>query len=609
MKKTKNTKSMKSTIGHHDDKLRKLQEEYDKLEETRDQGMFTEEDEAKLKEIKTEMGKYASATAQISINHTTGAGSGSTEPMDGEPIETDTESGNTDHMTHGKVIANEPIATQPDAAIHALDPEKRYASHQEGSSGHSKMKQELKEESKTFTQELVDNLNMTWNIDVNDSHGESSLQHLPKGVFGHIQRSSRTRYCVRFGSKEGLSARFESILPNGSDYKEERDVTQGSNRIVEKIVQHHRDEKTALPMNILSQVRILLVYWDSKMGVGHDAEVEVLAPDFKGKRPHTRCFVYLNPDLYAQYNLKNTSGFSHETRSTMKLLMEGIDDRQKSIAIYNIAVKIENQFEKRWMSNIPGRPTPLCELKHETKAVSRRTKSLFATTEHSVTPTLMELPVPQRQFTPLPKTELEKTSVEKTPGMSLKQQFHKDFLELFELPEDITYYFLFGDRITAFPPGFRMIAGNASKQNDFIPPSDIPQSLWGPEEKTPKALAGKAIGFNCLNYSGAAEGSLTRHLLPNKSFIDSNCADGLRLELMFPSCWDGISLDANDHESHVAYPDLVMEGTCPADYQTRVPALFFETIWDTSVFRNVSGRFLLSNGDLAGMKKCLRIKL
>ena len=111
-----------------------------------------------------------------------------------------------------------------------------------------------------------------------------------------------------------------------------------------------------------------------------------------------------------------------------------------------------------------------------------------------------------------------------------------------------------------------MIAGNASKQNDFVPPLYIPQSLWGPEEKTPKALTEKAIGFNCLNYGGSAEGSLTRHLLPNKSFVDSNCADGLRLELMFPSCWDGISLDANDHESHVAYPDLVMEGTCPADY-------------------------------------------
>jgi hypothetical protein len=112
----------------------------------------------------------------------------------------------------------------------------------------------------------------------------------------------------------------------------------------------------------------------------------------------------------------------------------------------------------------------------------------------------------------------------------------------------------------AFPPGFRMIAGDAGKRNAFIPPPDIPQSLWGPNEKTPKALAEKAIGFNCLNYGGSAEGSLTRHLLPNKAFIDSNCADGLRLELMFPSCWNGVSLDADDHKSHVAYPDLVMEG-------------------------------------------------
>jgi hypothetical protein len=63
----------------------------------------------------------------------------------------------------------------------------------------------------------------------------------------------------------------------------------------------------------------------------------------------------------------------------------------------------------------------------------------------------------------------------------------------------------------AFPPGFRMIAGDAGKRNAFVPPPDIPQSLWGPDEKTPKALAEKAIGFNCLNSGGSAEGSLTRH--------------------------------------------------------------------------------------------------
>ena len=54
-----------------------------------------------------------------------------------------------------------------------------------------------------------------------------------------------------------------------------------------------------------------------------------------------------------------------------------------------------------------------------------------------------------------------------------------------------------------------MIAGDASRKNVFVPPPDIPQSLWGPEEKTPKSLAEKAIGFNCLNYGSTAEGALT----------------------------------------------------------------------------------------------------
>jgi hypothetical protein len=91
-------------------------------------------------------------------------------------------------------------------------------------------------------------------------------------------------------------------------------------------------------------------------------------------------------------------------------------------------------------------------------------------------------------------------------------------------------------------------------------------------------------------------------MLPNKTFIDSNCADGLRLELMFPSCWNGVALGADGNKSHVAYPDLVMEGTCPEHYDARLPALFYETIWDTAVFRNVPGHFLLSNGDQTGKK-------
>ena len=32
------------------------------------------------------------------------------------------------------------------------------------------------------------------------------------------------------------------------------------------------------------------------------------------------------------------------------------------------------------------------------------------------------------------------------------------------------------------------------------------------------------------------------------------CTGGLRAEVTFPSCWDGLNLDSADHKSHMAYP-------------------------------------------------------
>jgi len=85
-----------------------------------------------------------------------------------------------------------------------------------------------------------------------------------------------------------------------------------------------------------------------------------------------------------------------------------------------------------------------------------------------------------------------------------------------------------------------------------------------------------------------------------KSFLDANCPQGLRLELQFPSCWDGKSLDSPDHKSHILYPNLMKTGTCPPGYDVRTPVLFYETIWDTYQFVNDSGQFVLSYGDTTG---------
>jgi hypothetical protein len=162
---------------------------------------------------------------------------------------------------------------------------------------------------------------------------------------------------------------------------------------------------------------------------------------------------------------------------------------------------------------------------------------------------------------------------------------------------------LFGESIKPFPKGFQLIAGDASRRNGSTVTANPIRGFSDLQNRLQGVLAQQALGFNCLNYNSQAEGALERHVLPNRSYIDSACADGLRLELMFPSCWDGVTLDASDHKSHVAYPDPVMGGVCPERYGVRIPSLYYETIWNTSVFRNISGRFLLSNGDYTGTSR------
>jgi hypothetical protein len=98
------------------------------------------------------------------------------------------------------------------------------------------------------------------------------------------------------------------------------------------------------------------------------------------------------------------------------------------------------------------------------------------------------------------------------------------------------------DRVRAFPPGFRMIAGDAYAMS----PQDLRITYW-----------------NC----GVAAG------IPPSSSVPT-CPGGrastLRLHVNFPSCWDGASLDSPDHKSHMAYSS---GRRCPASHPVAVPAI------------------------------------
>jgi hypothetical protein len=152
----------------------------------------------------------------------------------------------------------------------------------------------------------------------------------------------------------------------------------------------------------------------------------------------------------------------------------------------------------------------------------------------------------------------------------------------------------------AIPFGFTMTSGNPYRRNFTLPVPDPPLP-WTGEDATQDALHQKAIGFNCLNYNAPPEGSLYRHFLPEKSYIDANCPDGLRLELLFPQCWDGVNLDSPDHQSHVAFPDAMLNGgNCPPGFPKNLNQIFFETIYDVATFKDQDGIFALSNGDPTG---------
>jgi len=116
-------------------------------------------------------------------------------------------------------------------------------------------------------------------------------------------------------------------------------------------------------------------------------------------------------------------------------------------------------------------------------------------------------------------------------------------------------------RVHAFPPGFKMIAGDS------------------------KAISpqGKRITFwNC-----GVEGGVPPSDAPPA--CPSGRGQELRLHVNFGSCWDGTSLDSADHKSHVTYPTA---GACPADHPVAVPAI-------TLIYRYpVSGDhdFALSSG-------------
>jgi hypothetical protein len=81
---------------------------------------------------------------------------------------------------------------------------------------------------------------------------------------------------------------------------------------------------------------------------------------------------------------------------------------------------------------------------------------------------------------------------------------------------------------------------------------------------------------------------------------DTDCVNGLRAQLNFQSCWDGVNLYLNE-SAHVAYLSDIDSGVCPPDHPVQLPHLFFEVLyWTNDIDQSEGGQFVFANGDTTG---------
>jgi len=109
---------------------------------------------------------------------------------------------------------------------------------------------------------------------------------------------------------------------------------------------------------------------------------------------------------------------------------------------------------------------------------------------------------------------------------------------------DVYYTYETNGKTKAFPNGFKMIAGYEDGDTSI-------------DCENPKPCNRQ----NCKRI--------------NKFFPKNRCEE-IKISMAFPRCWDGVSLDSENHRSHVVYPmddDAPFEGKCPNSHPVRLPFL------------------------------------
>lgn len=118
----------------------------------------------------------------------------------------------------------------------------------------------------------------------------------------------------------------------------------------------------------------------------------------------------------------------------------------------------------------------------------------------------------------------------------------------------------YANGLLAFPEGFRMVAGNPYLRS--FNSSSLEQA---------------AVTYVCLGTSNPQ----------TNGFPNYKCPLGLRSQVFFPSCWDGVNTNSSTYVNHMAYPSLTDSGHCPASHPKRFVSIFYEILWNTPDFADM----------------------
>lgn len=132
--------------------------------------------------------------------------------------------------------------------------------------------------------------------------------------------------------------------------------------------------------------------------------------------------------------------------------------------------------------------------------------------------------------------------------------------------------------------------------NPFLRSYDDETMTWGNSTYPSRPVADR-VTFACLT---AGPSPPEQHGM----FTPTQCVNGMRAQIAFPSCWNGEDLYKPDG-SHVAYLSQIDNGACPPTHPVYLPTLFMETLYSTDqVPRDgnsvVDSGFVFAQGDPTG---------